>query len=247
VKQLAGKVGIITGASRGIGAEIARLLAHEGAELVLNYNKSEEKAHLLRDEIEEAGGKALCVQGDVSKLGDAARLAEAAMEVFGRIDFLVNNAGINRDITLSKMQLEQWNEVLEVNLNSVYNCSRAVIPHLMAQTSGSIISISSIIGQSGGFGQTNYSAAKAGMVGFTKSAALELARYGITVNAICPGFIETCMLSSVPPEVKDKIKGRIPMARFGLPEEVAKAVRFLLVDGEYITGQSLNINGGMYM
>jgi len=247
MKQLEGKVGIVTGASRGIGAAIARLLAGQGAKMVLNYNTSEGPAYALRDEIISAGGEALCLQGDVSNIAEAERLAEVCMEVYGRVDFLVNNAGINRDYTLRKLEEDKWHEVININLNSVFNCSKAVIPHLAAQRSGVIVNISSIVGQTGGFGQTNYAAAKAGIIGFTKSAALELARYNISVNAVCPGFIETQMTESIPPEIKEKIKGKIPLGRFGSTEDVAKAVRYLLVEGQYVTGQCLNINGGLYM
>lgn len=247
MKQLFDKVGIITGASRGIGAAIAKVLSKNGAKLVLNYNTSEDKVYALRDEIIALGGEVFCIQADVAKPEEAAKLAEVALEAYGKIDFLVNNAGINRDYTLRKMGIDQWNEVIQVNLNSVYNCSKAVIPHLVNQMSGAIVSISSIIGQAGGFGQANYAAAKAGMIGFTKSAALELARYGISVNAVCPGFVETSMVESIPPKIKDQIKSKIPMGRFGAPEEVANAVSYLLTEGQYITGQCLNINGGLYM
>lgn len=247
MKELAGKVGIVTGASRGIGAAIAKLLVEQGAKLVLNYNKSAEQVYALREELVGSGNDVVCVQADVSSATDAARLSEVALEAYGKVDFLVNNAGINQDFTLRKMEPEHWQKVIDVNLNSVYNCSKAVIANLIAQKSGAIINISSIIGQKGGFGQANYAAAKAGIIGFTKSAALELAKYGVTINAICPGFIETQMIESIPQEIKDTLKAKIPLRRFGLPEEVAKAVRYLLIDGQYITGQCLNVNGGLYM
>lgn len=247
MKQLDGKVGIVTGASRGIGAAIAKLLAQEGARLVLNYFQSEELVGNVRDEILDAGGEAFSLRGDVSKPEEASRLVEAALAAYGKIDFLVNNAGITRDITLRKMEAEQWDEVIAVNLNSVYNCSKAVVPHLITQKNGAIVNISSIIGEAGGFGQTNYAAAKAGVIGFTKSAALELARYSIAVNAVCPGFIETDMLAVVPLDIQEQILDKIPLGRFGSTKEVAKAVRYLLSDGQYVTGQCLNINGGLYM
>ncbi len=246
--SLSGKVAIVTGASRGIGAAIAKELAANGAKVVVNYATSEGPAREVVDQITGQGGEAICVRGDVSLYDHAEVLVRAAKETFGRIDILVNNAGITRDRTLRKMQAEHWGEVIEVNLNSVYNCTSAVLPHMLEQgTGGSIISISSIIGQAGGFGQTNYAAAKAGIIGFTKSAALELARNNITVNAICPGFIATDMLSEVPAEVREKIRAKIPLGRFGGSEEVARTVLFLAVDGQYITGQCLNINGGLYM
>lgn len=246
--SLSGKVAIVTGASRGIGAAIAKELATNGAKVVVNYATSEGPAREVVDWITGQGGEAVCVRGDVSLYDHAEVLARAAKETFGRIDILVNNAGITRDRTLRKMQADAWIEVIEVNLNSVYNCTSAVLPYMLEQgAGGSIISISSIIGQAGGFGQTNYAAAKAGIIGFTKSAALELARNKITVNAICPGFIATDMLEEVPPEVREKIQAKIPLGRFGSSEEVARTVLFLAVEGQYITGQCLNINGGLYM
>lgn len=247
MRNLENKVGIITGASRGIGAAIAKHLATAGANLVLNYQSNEEKANLLRDEIRALGSDAICVQANVAQHEDASLLVEAALETYGRVDFLVNNAGITRDRSLRKMNIDDWDEVIRVNLNSVYNCSKAIIPYITKQASGSIINISSIIGQTGGFGQANYSAAKSGIIGFTKSAALELAKYGVTVNAICPGFIETEMLATIPPVVKDEIISKIPLAKLGSVEDIAKGVHYLLVDGQYITGQCLNINGGLYM
>jgi acetoacetyl-CoA reductase len=246
--QLQGLAGIVTGGSRGIGAAIARELAQQGVNLVINYQSNGEAAEtLVRDMQEEFGVKALAVQADVSLPNDAKRLVHTALDQFQRVDILVNNAGITRDRTFKKLSAEDWNRVIEVNLNSVYYVTHAALPYLQESPQGRIINISSIIGQAGGFGQTNYAAAKAGMIGFTKSLALELAKTPVTVNCICPGFIETDMLAFVPEEIRDQIKSRIPQRRFGQPEEIAKAVSFLVRDGGYITGQSLNVNGGLYM
>jgi len=183
----------------------------------------------------------------VSDATQAARLIEETIQHFGRIDILVNNAGINLDRTMKKMTVEDWNTVIQVDLNSFFYTVKAALPYFTEQKSGTIINISSFVGQMGNFGQANYAAAKSGIIGFTKTAALELARSHVTVNAICPGFIETEMYEVIPEKVKEAILQRIPLGRVGTPQEVARAVRYLIVDGEYITGQTLNINGGIYM
>ncbi len=248
MSQLQGFVGIVTGGSRGIGASIVRELAQQGVNVVINYSSNAEAAESLLREIEnEYGVKGLAVQADVSIASDAQRLVHTAKESFNRLDIVVNNAGITRDRTFKKLSAEDWNKVIEVNLNSVFYVTSAALPYLQESPQGRIINISSIIGQAGGFGQTNYAAAKAGMIGFTKSLALELAKTPVTVNSICPGFIETDMLAYVPEEVREQIKSRIPQRRFGQPDEIAKAVSFLVKDGGYITGQCLNVNGGLYM
>ncbi|MFY0543301.1 3-oxoacyl-ACP reductase [Brevibacillus sp. H7] len=248
MSHLQGFVGIVTGGSRGIGASIVRELAQQGVHLVINYQCNADAAETLVQEVqEEFGVKALAVQADVSLESDAKRLVHTAKKSFNRLDILVNNAGITRDRTFKKLSVEDWNKVIEVNLNSVFYVTHSALPYLQESPQGRIVNISSIIGQAGGFGQTNYSAAKAGMIGFTKSLALELAKTAVTVNSICPGFIETDMLAYVPEEVREQIKSRIPQRRFGQPEEIAKAVSFLVKDGGYITGQSLNVNGGLYM
>lgn len=245
--ELNNRVAIITGGSRGIGKSTAFSLAEKGVKVVINYNSSEAQAKQVVNDLNERGFEAIAIQADVANLEDAKSLVERTVEQFGRLDIIVNNAGITRDRTFKKLKEEDWHEVINVNLNSVYNTCTASLPHLMESDNARIINISSIIGQAGGFGQTNYSAAKAGMIGFTKSFALELARTDITVNAICPGFIETDMLSEVPEEIKEQIKSKIPKKRFGTPEEIAKAVVYLCQDGEYITGQQINVNGGLYM
>ncbi|WP_017755214.1 3-oxoacyl-ACP reductase [Calidifontibacillus oryziterrae] len=245
--NLMGKVAIVTGGSKGIGAAISKELANAGVKVVVNYNSSQDCAERVVNEILANGGSAIAVKGDVSDLREASVLVEEAIEKYGRLDILVNNAGITRDRTFKKMDENNWRKVIDVNLNSVFNTTSIALQHLIDSGNGRIINISSIIGQAGGFGQTNYSAAKAGLIGFTKSLSLELARTGVTVNAICPGFIETEMLSEVPDNVREQIQGRIPARRFGHAEEIARGVLYLCQDGEYITGQQLNINGGLYM
>lgn len=196
--QLNGKVAIVTGGAKGIGKAITVALAEEGAKVVINYNSSKEAAKNLVNELGKEGHDVYAVQADVSKVEDANRLVEEAVNHFGKVDILVNNAGITRDRTFKKLNREDWERVIDVNLSSVFNTTSAVLPYISEAEEGRIISISSIIGQAGGFGQTNYSAAKAGMLGFTKSLALELARTNVTVNAICPGFIDTEMVAEVP-------------------------------------------------
>ncbi|MCM3003026.1 acetoacetyl-CoA reductase [Priestia koreensis] len=244
---LAGKVAIITGGSKGIGSAITRELASNGVKVVVNYNQSKESAEAIVNEIKANGGEALAVQADVSYCDQAERLVEETKKQFGQLDILVNNAGITRDRSFKKLGEEDWKKVIDVNLNSVYNTTTAALSHLLEAEAGRVVNISSIIGQAGGFGQTNYAAAKAGMIGFTKSLALELARTGVTVNAICPGFIETEMVMAIPENVREQIVAKIPARRFGHAEEIARGVLFLCQDGSYITGQQLNINGGLYM
>ncbi len=242
-----GRVAIVTGGSRGIGAAIAKELAANGVKVAINYNSNSEAADAVVQEIEQAGGEAFAAQADVSDPAQARVLVEETINKYGKLDILVNNAGITRDRTFRKITEEDWTNVIDVNLNSVYNMSTAALSHIQSSDAGRIINISSIIGQAGGFGQTNYAAAKAGMIGFTKSLALELAKTGTTVNAICPGFIDTEMVQAIPDEIRAQIVAKVPARRFGLPEEVARGVLYLCQDGEYITGQQLNINGGLYM
>lgn len=247
MRNLEGKVAIVTGGAKGIGEAISRALANEGAKVVINYNSSKDAAEALVKSIEDEGNEAVAIQADVSKVDEANRLIALAVETFGKLDILVNNAGITRDRTFKKLNREDWERVIDVNLNSVFNTSSAILPYITQSEDGRIINISSIIGQAGGFGQTNYSAAKAGMIGFTKSLALELAKTNVTVNAICPGFIDTDMVAEVPESVRDQIVAKIPKKRFGLPNEIAQGVLYLCKNGAYVTGQQLNINGGLYM
>jgi acetoacetyl-CoA reductase len=247
MSTLHGKVAIVTGGAVGIGAAISKELADQGVKVVLNYNSSSQAAEKLVASIQETGGIAIAVQADVSISEEASKLVNAAVEKFGQLDILVNNAGITRDRSFKKLSEEDWRQVIDVNLNSVYNTVSSALTYITQSDAGRIINISSIIGQTGAFGQTSYSAAKAGMIGFSKSLALELAKTSVTVNAICPGFIETSMISDIPEEIRGQIQAKIPQKRFGHPEEIAKGVLFLCKDGAYITGQQLNINGGLFM
>lgn len=245
--RLDNQVALVTGGARGIGREIALELARLGARLALNYNRSEGAANALAEEIRQLGGECLVVQADVSHSEQARRLVNTTIEQYGRLDVLVNNAGITRDKTLKSLTDEDWEAVINTNLNSVFYTTSAACPKMMAQNYGRIINISSFVGQSGNFGQTNYAASKGGMIAFSKSAALELAKYNITINAIAPGFIRTEMLDKVPENIQEKLIARIPLRRFGEPKEIAQAVAFLAAEGGYITGQQINVNGGIYM
>ena len=243
-----GAVVVVTGGARGIGRAIAEEIGREGARVVVNYAKSKEAAEDLVAQLQQNGSPgAVAIQADVSDAAQAAKLIEETLQQFGRIDVLVNNAGINVDRSLKNLTPEDWDKVIKNDLSSYFYTTKAALPHLTQQKSGKIINISSVIGQMGNFGQANYAAAKAGIIGFTKTAALELARSNITVNAICPGFIATEMFESMPDKAKEAVVARIPLGRVGTAHEVARAVRYLIVDGDYITGASLNINGGLYL
>jgi 3-oxoacyl-(acyl-carrier-protein) reductase len=245
--QLDEQVAIVTGASRGIGRAVAKELADHGAAVVINYFQSQEPADALAAEITSNGGRAIAVRAGVGHPDDVQAMVERTLEEYGRIDILVNNAGVNRDRTVRRMSVEEWQEVINTDLSSAFYCTNAVVSHMIERNYGRIINMSSIIGQMGNVGQSNYAAAKAGLIAFTKSAAQELARYNITVNAMCPGFIETDMVIALTDEVKEALISRIPLGRFGRPEEVATFIRFLVTEGDWITGQQLNPNGGMYM
>lgn len=244
---LQGKVAVVTGGAVGIGAAIATELAEKGVKVVVNYNSSNAKANELVSSIKENGGAAVAIQADVSVAEEAEKLIKEAIEEFGQLDILVNNAGITRDRSFKKLSVEDWRRVIDVNLNSIYNTTTPSLEYITQSDAGRIINIASVIAQTGAFGQTNYAAAKAGIIGFTKSLALELARTSVTVNAICPGFIETSMVTEIPEAVRDQIKAKVPQKRFGHPEEIAKGVHYLCEHGSYITGQQLNINGGLFM
>ncbi len=247
-RKLEGRRALVTGASRGIGREIAIALAREGADVVINYRSSDEDAEELARMVEDLGDQAWVYSADVSDMDQIHEMKRSVEKHVGRIDILVNNAGINRDTLFSKMEEDAWKEVFSVNMNGVFNCTKAFLDHLEQSDHPRIINITSIVGQTGNVGQANYAASKAGIIGFTKSLAKELARKNINVNAIAPGFIETDMLSGVPDKVKEKIVAQIPKGRFGRPEEVARSVVFLASDdADYITGHVLNINGGMYL
>ena len=244
---LEGQVAVVTGASRGIGRACALELAREGASVVVNYVSNADAAEETRDAIHELGGTVVLVKADVSDAEAASDLIETAVEELGKVDILVNNAGINRDRTLSRLSVEEWDEVIGTNLSGMFYCTRAAVPHMREANYGRIINISSVIGQMGNIGQANYGATKAGMIGFTKTAARELARNNITVNAVCPGFVSTEMVTSLPENIQDNIKAQIPLGRFGEPEEIAAVVRFLCTEGGWFTGAQLSPNGGQYM
>jgi acetoacetyl-CoA reductase len=247
MERLRGQTVLITGAARGIGRAIALEFARHGARVAINYRASEAAAHALADTLNAAGCECLLAAADVADAVQARKLIGRVHAAFGRLDILVNNAGITRDRTLRKLTDEDWMEVIRTNLGSVYHCTSAAIPLMIEQGYGRIVNISSYVGQAGNFGQANYGASKGGIIAFTKTAALELARHGITVNAVAPGFTDTEMLQAVPEDVREKIRERIPMNRFGQPEEVAKVVTFIAAEGDYITGQQINVNGGVYM
>ena len=244
--ELAGQVALVTGASRGIGAAIASRLARAGAKVAVNYHFSRAAAASVVDDITSAGGEALLLEGDVSQDGFAESAVKQLIERWQRIDILVNNAGINRDRLLLRMTTDEWDQVLEVNLRGAFLCTKFVLPHLIRQHSGRVVNISSVVGISGNPGQANYAAAKAGLIGFTKAVAREVASRKITVNALAPGFITTGMAEELPEDTRKQIMGRIPMGQFGAPEDVAEAALFLCTDGAaYITGQVLAIDGGL--
>jgi 3-oxoacyl-[acyl-carrier protein] reductase len=247
MKELEGRVSIVTGAAQGIGRAIALELAAAGADVVL-ADIIEDALAKVAEEIKGLGRRALPVRLDVSSLDDAKAMAEKVMAEFGQIDHLVNNAGITRDNLLMRMKPEEWGSVIAVNLSGVYNCTQAVVRTMMKRRYGRIVNISSVIGQMGNPGQTNYGATKAGVIGFTKSAARELGSRNITVNAIAPGFIESRMTENLSQEIRERLMANVPLGRLGRPEDIAKAVRFLVSDdASYITGAVINVNGGMYM
>ncbi len=245
--RLEGKTALVTGASRGIGRAIALELAREGARVAVNYHNNDAKAEEVKVDIQKLGGKCLLAKANLAVPQEARAMVKRVADEFVHLDILVNNAGITRDKLLPKMTDEDWLEVIQTNLNAMFFCTSAVIPIMTAQSYGRIINISSMNGQTPARGQANYSASKGGIIAFTKTAALELASSGITVNTIAPGFTETDMFAKVPQAIQTQIKARIPEGRFAQPEEIARAVIFLVADGDYITGQQINVNGGAYM
>jgi len=246
--DLSGRVAIVTGGSRGIGRAIAERLAGSGAAVVVNYRGNAAAAEATVATITAAGGTAIAIQGDVSQPEDVEHLVKTTLERFGHIDILVNNAGITRDTLLLRMKESDFDEVIATNLRGVFLCTRAVLRPMTKQRFGRIINITSVVGLTGNAGQANYAAAKAGILGFTKSTAREMARRGITVNAVAPGFIETEMTDALNEETRKAILATIPLGRFGQPAEVAGLVCFLASDaGAYISGQTLTIDGGMVM
>lgn len=243
-----GKVALVTGGSRGIGRAIALELGHEGAQVVVNYRSNQSAANEVVEKVEQAGGRALSLQADVGAFEQAQTLVLTTIEQFGDLHILVNNAGIIRDGLIMTMKEETWDEVLQTNLKSTFNCAKAAVRHMLRKRYGRIINITSVAGQMGNAGQTNYSASKAGQIGFTKALAREVAPRGITVNAVAAGVIETEIWDKVSEEAMTHLDQLIPLGRKGHPEEIAKAVAFLASDdAAYITGHVLSVDGGMAM
>ncbi len=242
------KVVFITGATRGIGKQIAITFAENGYDIALNYRTQNEELEKVKQEIEKNKVTCFCVQGDISNFEDCERMSKEIIEFYGKIDVLVNNAGITKDTLLMRMKKEDFESVIDVNLVGTFNVTKHVIPYMMKARAGRIINISSVVGVAGNAGQTNYSASKAGIIGFTKSLAKEVASRGILVNAVAPGFIETQMTEVLKEEIKEEIAKSIPLRRMGKAEDVANVVKFLASEeSSYITGQVLHVDGGMLM
>ena len=244
--NLEGKIALVTGASRGIGEVIALRLARAGAKVAVGYHTGADAAAGVVDSVASLGGEALAVGGDVSQEAEAESVVKRVVQRWDKIDVLVNNAGITRDKLLLRMTADEWDEVIKVNLRSAFLCTKLVLAHMIRQRHGRIVNISSVVGLSGNPGQANYAASKAGLIGFTKATAREVASRNITVNAVAPGYITTAMVEQLPEDVQKAILARIPMARFGTPEDVAEVVAFLCSDAAgYVTGQVIGIDGGM--
>jgi 3-oxoacyl-[acyl-carrier protein] reductase len=246
--RLDGKKALVTGASRGIGREIALELARQGADVAVNFAGSEARANEVVDEIKGMGRQAFAIQCDVSNSDSVANMVKETVEQFGKLDILINNAGITRDNLLMRMKEDEWDDVINTNLKGVFLCTKAVTRQMMKQRSGRIINISSVVGVSGNPGQANYVAAKAGVIGLTKTSAKELASRGITVNAVAPGFITTEMTDELSEDIQNEMLKLIPLGGFGEPKDIANSVVFLASDeSRYITGQTIHVNGGMVM
>lgn len=246
--MLEDKIALVTGASRGIGREIARSMAAAGADVVVNYAGNEAKAQEVVDSIRSHGRRSFAVQADVSIFEEVETMVKHVVKEFGRLDILVNNAGIARDNLLLRMKEDEWDAVVDTNLKGTFNGIKAASRPMMKQRSGRIINLSSVVGVLGNAGQANYVAAKAGVIGLTKTAARELASRGITVNAVAPGFIDTDMTTQLGDEIQQQLLEQIPLGRLGQPEDVARVVRFLASDdAAYMTGQTLHVDGGMAM
>lgn len=246
--MLQNKVALVTGGSRGIGRSIALKLAEKGAKVAVNYAGRKDAADETVEMIRQNGGEAIAIQANVANPEEVQEMVKQVIETYGSLDILVNNAGITRDNLIMRMKENDWDEVVNTNLKGVFNCTKAVTRQMMKQRKGRIINISSVVGVLGNAGQANYVAAKAGVIGLTKSTAKELATRNITVNAVAPGFIETEMTDELDNSLKEEMLKQIPLATFGQPEDVANAVVFLASDdSKYITGQTIHVNGGMAM
>ena len=245
--DFSGKIALITGSSRGIGRSVAKKLASKGAFVIVNYTSNAQAAQSVKDEIESQGGKCEIRGFDVSSHSEVIEQVDSIVKDHGELNYLVNNAGITRDTLLMRMKEEDWDAVISVNLKGVFNCTKAAAKYMVKQKSGRIVNISSVVGEMGNPGQSNYSATKAGIIGFTKSVSRELASRNITVNSITPGFIETDITGGLSDKIKEHYLGQIPLGRFGSPEDVSGVVSFLLSDAaSYITGEVIRVNGGMY-
>jgi 3-oxoacyl-[acyl-carrier protein] reductase len=245
---LEGRVAVVTGGGRGIGRAIAQKLGAEGAKVAVSYRANDEAAEETASLVREAGGECETFKGDVSEADDVKMLFDGAAEAFGPVEILVNNAGTTRDNIMLRMKESEFDEVLDTNLKGAYNCTRAVLRGMVRSRWGRIVNISSVVGLAGNPGQANYAASKAGLIGFTKSVAREVAERGITVNAVAPGYVETELTGSLDDSVKEQILGQVPVGRFGEPEEIAEVVAFLSGEGAgYVTGQTIAVDGGMVM
>jgi acetoacetyl-CoA reductase len=243
-----GRVALVTGGTRGIGAAITQMLAENGASVAAGYSRGLESAQQFKEQMSAKGAKVSIHQGRVDDADDCNRVVQEVMDRFGRVDYLVNNAGITIDKTVRKMTVDDWRQVLNVNLSGAFQMTKAVLEHMIERGSGRIVMISSVIGETGNVGQANYAASKAGLFGFTKSLALEMAQRGITVNCVAPGFVATEMVEAIPAAALERVIEKIPQRRLGRPEEVARVVRFLLEDeASYITGAVYSVNGGLDM
>lgn len=246
--DLSGKIALVTGGSRGIGREIAIELAKHGASITISYVSNEEKAIEVIESIQEYSVKAMCVKADVSREEEVERLVDTVKKQLGPIDILVNNAGINMDALIIRMKTQEWDQVIDTNLKGTYLCTRLVAKDMLKKRYGKIINITSVAGVAGNIGQSNYSASKAGIIGFTKAVAKELASRNINVNAIAPGLIETDMAQALKEEIRESLIKSVPMGRLGSPKDIANIVVFLASDkSDYITGQTINVDGGMIM
>ena len=247
--DLKNKTAIITGSSRGIGKAIAIKLSELGCNVIINYNRNKEQAEELVESIKNKFNvKAIALKADISNYEEVRTMINLAIERFEKIDFLVNNAGISRDGLIQNMEIEDWEKVIKTNLNSVFYCSKIITNHMIKNLSGKLVNISSISGETGNIGQTSYSASKAGIIGFSKALAKELARHNINVNVVSPGLIKTEMTNHIPEQIKEKILKMIPFRRIGTPKEIANVVAFLLSkESDYITGQIIRVNGGLYI